>query len=250
MADWQEGMDYLMREGARRRGVTEQAAQSREAIWQQFYDEARNERGYDETRAREYADMMAARQERLGITEPTQWTEDSGFQIGIPLPFGVGERGGPTSAAAMAGPPGMGGPPTMATPPNVPGTAFRAGGGQALPGSQFSYSSPTPPVLSGEFGMEDPDPLAGGTKPGGVVETGGGGGVFPAIGRFITDNPELVTGVLAAGTNIYGAAQEGKARSEELEEQRRQHEEEMKERRKQREDERINMILRAISSTI
>jgi hypothetical protein len=234
MPDWQSGMSYLLDEQARR-GQGEQRGAL--AAWDALPPERQQEiarqagRSVEEVRA----DLAS------GVTS---WGGGSGggFRVGL-------EEGAPTFEAGpvkFRGPTVVGGDAPFATPPMrppMPGQ-MTSPGGAPMPGGQFNAFSPTPPILSGEFAQEGgPYPQPADAFMG---EGGGGGGPLRAIGRFITRNPELITGLAGTAANVYGAAQEGKARGEELDEQRRQHEAELEERRKQREQDRIDMILRGI----
>ena len=77
---------------------------------------------------------------------------------------------------------------------------------------------------------------------------GGGQGWLGAIGSFLTKNPEVVTGIVGTGADVFGSIQEGKARDKELEWRKEQSEKELEEERKRREDDRVRMLIQAMSS--
>lgn len=247
MPDWQQGMAYLLGEQRQQRATEQQTAEQRQAAWQQYYQYARDRLRLGEDDARNYADVQVANQEQYGNTE---WTPERRTEFRVGLPVGVqGEGGGisaPTNYTPGGGPPGMdfGGPPALT---GTPGAMEVSG----MPGSGFSFSDPTPPALGGEFGEP-----RGGVNPAGLpnlgsLVTGGGSLREEKPGSSRSGAPwwvEPLVGVAGVGANIYGAAQEGKARGEELEQRRKEHEDTLAERRKQREQDRINMILQAISS--
>jgi len=224
MPDWQSGMSWLLDEQARRG----QGDQDNRALaeWDALPPERQREiarqagRSVEEMRA----DLAS------GVTS---WggSAGGGFQFGI-------NQGDATIQAGDLG---------FTMPVMQPPTPGRMAGpgGAPMPGGQFNAFSPTPPLLSGEFERPRTGAAIGPLNPPGAPQEGGGG-PLRAIGRFITKNPALITGLAGTAANVYGAAQEGKARGEELEESRRQHQAELEERRKQREQDRIDMILRGI----
>lgn len=73
------------------------------------------------------------------------------------------------------------------------------------------------------------------------------GNVFADIGRFVTTNPELVTGIIGAGIDIYGNIQRGKALDREQKEIERANREREEEARRQREDQNRRLLLQLMS---
>lgn len=258
MPDWQSGMDWMMRDS--------EAKGQRSASWQRVYRDALS-RGMSKEEAAAAADRF---EQRLGTTPGggAEWE----VRFGIP-----GTPGGPPGSApgggAMgmnyqpgSGPPGATQPSGFRPPSALPGPAA-PGGVPGLPGGNVSFANPTPPALSGDFnppGKSSPYPSLGSLVTGGA---GSGFGASPMgasspMGGLRDEKAgsgggskapwwvEPLVGAAGVGANIYGASQEGKARSEELEQRRQEHAAELEEQKKRREQERIDMILRAISSTI
>lgn len=102
------------------------------------------------------------------------------------------------------------------------------------------------PTTAPYTGYPDPGLMTG--QPTGSGTGGGGGGPLAAIGRFITQNPQLIVGLAGTAANVYGASREGKARDEENKIRREEMEKRLEEERKQREDDRIRMLLQAMTS--
>lgn len=159
----------------------------------------------------------------------------------------------------------------------LPVEDYPRGGGGGLPAVPLSLEiplggyqgGPTQTGFQPTLGYETYDPkkgsgkppwMTGGTAPGGTAppvpgSTGGdGGNILDTIGSFVTENPELVTGLAGTAVDVYGAVQEGKARDRELELLERREEARQEEARrrqeldeKRRRDEQIYQLLGAMS---
>lgn len=127
-------------------------------------------------------------------------------------------------------------------------------GGQTaggVPSGVGGRQLPRPP--SGQLGYQSapawatgrgPTPGTPGTPglPGGGGGPGGGG-PFRAIGRFITENPELVTGLAGTAADIYGTHKLSKERERERKERERAA-------REREESDRMRILMQAMSAGI
>ena len=114
-------------------------------------------------------------------------------------------------------------------------------GGYGVGGANTGYGG-----MPGEGQLYGPG--GGGGPMGSTPADGGGQGWLGAVGSFLTKNPEVITGIVGTGADVFGSIQEGKARDKELEWRKEQSEKELEEERKRREDDRVRMLIQAMSS--
>lgn len=103
-----------------------------------------------------------------------------------------------------------------------------------------------------QYGTRPPQPYLGDTMvpspTGAPMDTGGGGGPLAAIGKFLTQNPALVTGLAGAAANVYGAYKAGKAQDKQIQVEQQHLQEQDALAKKAERDRQIEAIISAMAS--
>jgi hypothetical protein len=102
--------------------------------------------------------------------------------------------------------------------------------------------SPMPTARPTPFAVGTPPPV-----PGSTAAQAEKGGFLPTIGRILSD-PEVITGLAGTAANVYGAAQEGKARERELEALERERKRQEEERQRRHKLDQMQTILGALAA--